>query len=309
MSITRSEKLTQFKNICEEMYLLSSAFLNSRKKERKSNNRFFNKISDEEKIADDLLEVIGNTIFSMSFPELSLYSQINFLKKLNSLHKKLIFLVLNDLNKKQKINKEYKKFLTAFSASLKRLAKVLFPHNTGINLTYLTYYILCAETGLDIPSNYYLLKTEALGVLNYYLNKSQDNDMKTFILPIKEAIESDEKSLNLRAKNISQKFLNILKFINVLRYFLINVEEASLLPCITEVLDRALGIIRPYASRVFAVQTMLISKLRDPIKKILEDLERRVIANDSSYKPSMVAPKNLESSKEAGDFSSKRIYN
>jgi hypothetical protein len=94
--------------------------------------------------------------------------------------------------------------------------------------------------GLDCPTNYSILKEQALNLLYFYMYKNEKVDTPSLAASLFESIQCDDRGINQHAKDDNQRFYNIVNLLNLLQYTLILKNDQGFLSKITSILNNAL---------------------------------------------------------------------
>lgn len=249
-----------WKIVCEEFKKIANQYMKSQSASTKLSSSFFRSTKQMETVADELYELIVKAEFNIGFPKLSHQNQIDFLEKLRKLYLTLMTETLLQLERKKHLDDEFvafsKKFKTTLKSTLSSLYHGYFKSMDEVNLNYLTYYLDALSNGMASPTNYDCFRNEIIVLLRQYINKYPHGLLFPLVNAVFNTVYQDNKSINLYATNMGERFLNILKFINPLRHSLINDKDNSLLPQLTEIMDKALDVTRPNQHRTHHAQAL-----------------------------------------------------
>jgi hypothetical protein len=149
-------------------------------------------------------------------------------------------------------NEKLLEFCSHFSTRLKKtLFHFLGGEFNNINLNYLGCYLDAISVGLDCPTNYSILKEEALNAFFHYISTYPKSKNIQMVNSVFESIYKDDRGINQHTKNNDERFYNILNFIEMFRITLIDQKEDALSSAITRAIDNALEITRPHAITTF----------------------------------------------------------
>ncbi|MEO8402598.1 MAG: hypothetical protein ABI597_12565, partial [Gammaproteobacteria bacterium] len=221
------------------------------KKDRSFLSSLFNRYSDKDTIAKNITEIITEFQNRLNFPSLSFADENKLLKKLASLHRHLTRTVATKLQHDSTFDKE---FIATFSMLHSCIRSLMHEYFTvkdinELNINYLGELAAYRETGMAYPTRFNLLKQEVLDVLNCYIKPRSHSNLNILLQAAIETLQNDNIGINSCADSHLQKFINLLKWLDLFRLMLIDQEKRILLLPVTRSIDRALGIIRPDSHR------------------------------------------------------------
>lgn len=207
-----------------------------------------------------------------------------------------------------KIDHNFMCFMGQLMTKMKSLLMRIFGNVCQFNLNYLDYYFSCREIGIHPVSNYSILKIEAIGVLKNYLRLHPHSSKREFLQSAIETIEHDNQGINQHSKDITDRFINVLKFLNTLRLVLIDNKKSKLLIEVTRVIDRALLIERSDDERTYAVQHHLLMKGHDLVEIEIKKLENKRAKKINLGMFSIKNTSGIKFSSPVNEYTLKRHY-
>jgi hypothetical protein len=272
MTITRFEQSEGFAGCCCAFKKLTAdyAFLG------KENDSFliFRTRSAIAKVIDSIANLIEETVFSISFPNISLDQKLIFIKQCDEIYAELKRIIIIRLKDKNKMNAKLLEFSNHFFSLLKKALFHLWGDEFNkINLNYLGCYLDLISVGLDCPTNYSILREEAINAFFHYISSYPKSEIVQMVNSVFESICKDDRGINQHTKDNDERFYNILNFLEMFRMTLIDQKEDTLSSAITRVIDNALEIIRPHAittSKQANAAEYLISKRLNVLEKNID---------------------------------------
>jgi hypothetical protein len=226
-------------NCAKNLKKLSNEYLQSICKKNLLFSIFKTK-SSAEKIVDSILLLVNKAEFILN----SIYStpstNLDFLYHCREVHVQLTDYFIHATN----VDASFIKMSDQFNHQLKIMVQAALSGEISsidnVNLNYLDYYLDAVSVGLDCPTNYSILKEQALNLLYFYMYKNEKVDTPSLAASLFESIQCDDRGINQHAKDDNQRFYNIVNLLNLLQYTLILKNDQGFLSKITSILNNAL---------------------------------------------------------------------
>jgi hypothetical protein len=163
--------------------------------------------SSGEKIVDSILLLVNKAEFILN----SIYStpstNLDFLYHCREVHLQLTDYFVHATN----VDASFIKMSDQFNHQLKIMVQATLsgeiPSINNVNLNYLDYYLDAVSVGLDCPTNYSILKEQALNLLYFYMYKNEKVDTPRLAASLFESIQCDDRVLINTQKMIIKDFI------------------------------------------------------------------------------------------------------